>query len=76
MAIALTIGLIAWIESPDTEGFDQLVLLVVRQIGLGLVVGVVLAVAATWVSRGCHGRSGPFAPVVPPRPGSRSARPT
>ena len=37
MAIALTIGLIAWIESPDTEGFDQLVLLVVRQLGLGLV---------------------------------------
>ena len=45
MAIALTIGLIAWIESPETEGFDQLVLLVVRQLGLGLVVGIVLAVA-------------------------------
>jgi len=47
MAIALTIGLIAWIESPETEGFDQLVLLVVRQLGLGLVVGIALAVAAT-----------------------------
>ena len=29
MAIALTLGLIAWIESPETSGFDELVLLVV-----------------------------------------------
>ena len=43
MAIALTLGLIAWIESPDTYGFGDLVLLVVRQLGLGLVIGVVLA---------------------------------
>src|SRR5919109_5669681 len=49
MAIALTIGLIAWIESPDTSGFDDLVVLVGRQLGLGLVIGIVLAFAATWV---------------------------
>ena len=36
MAIALTLGLIAWIERPDSYGFDDLALLVVRQIGLGL----------------------------------------
>ena len=64
MAIALTIGLIAWIESPDTEGFDQLVLLVVRQIGLGLVVGILLAVAATWVFARLPRAVGPFAPVA------------
>src|SRR5687767_2803660 len=49
MAIALTLGLIAWIESPDTYAFADLAVEVIQQIGLGLVVGVVLAVAATWV---------------------------
>ena len=38
MAIALTLGLIAWIESPDTYGLENLVLVVVRQLGLGLLV--------------------------------------
>ena len=64
MAIALTIGLIAWIESPETEGFDQLVLLVLRQLGLGLVVGIVLAVAATRVFARLPRAVGPFAPVA------------
>src|SRR5215831_13164977 len=47
MAIALTLGLIAWIEKPD-YGVDDLALLLVRQLGLGLVVGVVLGAGATW----------------------------
>jgi potassium/hydrogen antiporter len=64
MAIALTIGLIAWIESPETDGFDQLVLLVVRQLGLGLVVGLALAVAATWIFARLPRSVGPFAPVA------------
>jgi potassium/hydrogen antiporter len=64
MAIALTIGLIAWIESPDTDGFDQLVLLVARQLGLGLVVGLALAVAATWVFARLPRSVGSFAPVA------------
>jgi potassium/hydrogen antiporter len=64
MAIALTLGLIAWIESPDTNGFSDLVLLVVRQLGLGLVIGVVLAVAATWVFARLPRAVGPFAPVA------------
>src|SRR3954447_11572591 len=42
MAIALTLGLIAWIEHPRTGGVTDLSLLVVQQIGLGLAVGVVL----------------------------------
>ena len=45
MAIALTLGLIAWIEEPDTYGFDDLLLLVVQQLGLGLLVGIALGVA-------------------------------
>jgi potassium/hydrogen antiporter len=64
MAIALTIGLIAWIESPATDGFDQLVLLVIRQLGLGLVVGLALAVAATWIFARLPRAVGPFAPVA------------
>src|ERR687897_31866 len=64
MAIALTLGLIAWIESPDTSGFGDLVLLVVRQLGLGLVIGVVLAVAAMWVFARLPRSVGPFAPVA------------
>ena len=51
MAIALTLGLIAWIEQPDSYGVDDLVVLVVRQIGLGLVVGVALGAVAMWVVR-------------------------
>jgi potassium/hydrogen antiporter len=64
MAIALTLGLIAWIESPDTSGFDDLVVLVVRQLGLGLVIGVVLAFAAAWVFARLPRAVGPFAPVA------------
>ena len=64
MAIALTLGLIAWIESPDTSGFADLTLLVVRQIGLGLVIVVVLALAATWVFARLPRSVGPFAPVA------------
>ena len=64
MAIALTLGLIAWIESPDTEGFGDLVLLVARQLGIGLVIGVILALAATWIFARLPRSVGPFAPVA------------
>ena len=64
MAIALTLGLIAWIESPDSSGFGDLAVLVVRQLGLGLVIGVVLALAAMWVFARLPRAVGPFAPVA------------
>jgi cell volume regulation protein A len=35
MAIALTLGLIAWIERPHSYGLDDLVILIVRRLGLG-----------------------------------------
>ena len=64
MAIALTLGLIAWIEKPDTYGLDDLVLLVVQQLGLGLLVGVGLGALATWVFGRLPHSIGAFAPVA------------
>jgi cell volume regulation protein A len=48
MAVALTIGLIEWIQEPSFRTPD-LVLLVVQQLGIGLVVGVALGVGASRV---------------------------
>jgi cell volume regulation protein A len=48
MAVALTIGLIEWVQDPSFRTSD-LVLLVVQQLGIGLVVGVALGVAASRV---------------------------
>ncbi len=64
MAIALTLGLIAWIERPDAYGVDDLTLLVVQQLGLGLVVGVILGALATWVFGRLPHSIGAFAPVA------------
>jgi cell volume regulation protein A len=64
MAIALTLGLIAWIGRPHSYGIGNLALLIVRQIGLGLVVGVVLGVVAAWVFARLPDAIGAFAPVA------------
>jgi potassium/hydrogen antiporter len=64
MAIALTLGLIAWIEHPGTHGFGDLAILVVRQIGLGLVVGIALGAVAMWVFARIPESIGAFAPVA------------
>lgn len=64
MAIALTVGLIAWIESPDEHGFGDLVVEVVQELTLGLVVGVVFGVAATWIFARLPETLGPFAPAA------------
>jgi potassium/hydrogen antiporter len=48
MAVALTIGLIEWLQDPSFRTPD-LVMLVVQQLGIGLVVGVALGVAASRV---------------------------
>jgi cell volume regulation protein A len=63
MAIALTLGLIAWIEQ-DSYGFGDLAFEVVQQILLGLLVGIVLAIAATWVFARIPRSIGAFVPVV------------
>ena len=64
MGIALTLGLIAWIERPDSYGIDDLLLLVVQQIGLGLLIGVALGAAAIWVFGRLPHSIGAFAPVA------------
>src|SRR4029077_21091880 len=63
MAIALTIGLIDWIEKPD-YGIADLSLLLLRQLGLGLVIGVALGVVATWAFARLPHSIGAFAPVA------------
>jgi cell volume regulation protein A len=63
MAIALTVGLIEWIQHPSNDLGDLTVLLV-RQLGLGLVVGLGLGFAATWVFARIPHSIGAFAPVV------------
>jgi cell volume regulation protein A len=63
MAIALTLGLIEWIETRG-YGFPDLALLVVRELALGLVVGVVLGGAAMWAFARLPPSIGAFAPVA------------
>jgi len=63
VAIALTLGLIAWIEHGG-YGFGDLSLLLVRQLGLGLLTGIVLGAAATWVFARIPASIGAFAPVA------------
>jgi cell volume regulation protein A len=62
--IALTLGLIAWIERPDSYGITDLSLLIIQQIGLGLLVGVALGAAAIWVFGRLPHSIGAFAPVA------------
>jgi cell volume regulation protein A len=69
MAIALTIGLIDWLQKPG-YGIGDLALLLVRQLGLGLVVGVVLGAAATVVFARLPHSIGVFAPVASVAAGS------
>lgn len=63
VAIALTLGLIAWIQRPG-YGAGDLTLLLVRQLGLGLVIGAVLGIAATSVFARIPASIGPFVPVA------------
>jgi potassium/hydrogen antiporter len=63
MAVALTLGLIAWITTPGYGGAD-LALELVRLLGVGLVLGLVLGVAASWAMRRLPSGLGPFVPVV------------
>jgi cell volume regulation protein A len=63
VAIALTLGLIAWIERPH-YGVGDLTVLFLRQLGLGLVIGLILGVAATWVFARIPTSIAAFAPVA------------
>lgn len=63
VAIALTLGLIAWIEHPG-GGPAHLAIEVIRELGLGLVIGVVFAALASWVFSRLPHSIGAFAPVA------------
>jgi potassium/hydrogen antiporter len=63
MAIALTLGLIDWIQRPGYDGGD-LALLVLRQLAIGLAVGVVLGGLATLTFARLPHSIGAFAPVA------------
>jgi cell volume regulation protein A len=63
MAIALTIGLIEWIDHRHT-GLPHLLLLVVRELGIGLAVGVLLGGVAMWAFSRLPSSIGAFAPVA------------
>jgi cell volume regulation protein A len=63
VAIALTLGLISWVEKPE-YGVGDLLLLIVRQIGLGLVIGVAIGAIATWAFARIPQTIGSFVPVL------------
>jgi potassium/hydrogen antiporter len=63
MAVALTLGLIAWVEHPDYGVFDFAVLLS-RQFSLGLIVGIVLGLVASRLLQRLPTDLAPFASVA------------
>jgi potassium/hydrogen antiporter len=63
MAIALTVGLISWILSPQYD-ITNLVTMLVQQLGIGLLVGLALGGLATWVFSRLPQSLGAFAPVA------------
>ena len=63
MAIALTIGLIEWVDDP-TFRLDDLALLLLQQLGLGLLIGVALGWAATRIFGRLSPSIGSFVPVL------------
>jgi cell volume regulation protein A len=63
VAIALTLGLIAWIERPH-YGLDDLAILLAKQIGIGLAIGLVIGYIATWVFARIPASIGSFVPVA------------
>jgi len=64
MAIALTLGVVAWIERPHAYGLGDLAVLVIRQLGLGLLVGVGLGIVASWAFARMPPSIAAFAPVA------------
>ncbi len=63
MAVALTVGLIEWVQHSDYDALD-LTLLLIRQLGLGLIVGLAVGAAAAWTFARLPESIEPFAPVA------------
>jgi cell volume regulation protein A len=63
VAIALTLGLIAWVERPG-YGAGDLTVLLVKQIGIGLAVGIAIGALAMWVFARIPQTFASFVPVA------------
>lgn len=63
MAIALTIGFITWLQHAD-YGLGDMIVLMIHQIGLGLLIGLLLGAACTWAFSRLPPNVGSFAPVA------------
>jgi cell volume regulation protein A len=63
MAVALTVGLISWITSPD-YGIEDMIVLLVRQFWLGLLIGVGIGVLASLTLPLIPSELSGFAPVA------------
>jgi len=63
MAIALTIGFITWIQEPDYNQINLAVLLI-QQLGLGLIVGLLLGKLAMYIFSRLPHSVGAFSPVA------------
>jgi potassium/hydrogen antiporter len=63
IAVALTIGLIHWVQDSSYASGD-LLLLVVRQLTLGLVIGLAVGLGAAWALARLPGLAVQFAPVA------------
>ena len=74
MAVALTVGLIHWVDG-SSSGVLELAALVVRQLALGLVVGLAVGAAAAWALMRLPDLAVPFAPVFTRRRSRDRVRP-
>jgi cell volume regulation protein A len=63
IAVALTIGLIKWVEN-SSYGLPDLALLIVRQLSVGLTIGVAVGLASAWALPRLPGLAVQFAPVA------------
>lgn len=63
MAIALTIGLIAWIQEP-AFGFPDIVVLLAKELGIGLAIGVGFGALMGWLAPRLLPALSPFAPLA------------
>ncbi len=63
IAVALTIGLIEWVQN-RSYGLTDLLVLVTRQLGVGLVLGVAVGLASAWAIARLPASAAQFAPVA------------
>lgn len=61
MAIALTVGLISWIQTP-AYGLADLSILLVKELGIGLAIGIVLGVIMAYLAPRLFPALSPFGP--------------